>query len=168
MPEPGPRPLGRRRFLAALGTGVFGALIAAMLGVPIVGFFLSPLLRPPITRQRKNLGRLDGIPVGVPTKFEFAFQPENAPGGLSATYAVYAVRLPDGTLKTLSNICTHMQCPVRWEQARGQFLCPCHGGLYDLDGKNVGGPPPAPLPEWVHHVNPDGTVEVENRLSEDI
>jgi Rieske Fe-S protein len=48
-----------------------------------------------------------------------------------------------------------------------QFLCPCHGGLYDISGVNVGGPPPKPLPEYVHRI--DGTtLYIENRFTEDI
>jgi hypothetical protein len=29
--------------------------------------------------------------------------------------------------------------------ASERFICPCHGGVYDLLGRRVGGPPPRPL-----------------------
>lgn len=39
--------------------------------------------------------------------------------------------------------CTHLGCPVR---PSGEGLhCPCHGGRYDRDGRNLSGPPPRPL-----------------------
>ena len=41
--------------------------------------------------------------------------------------------------------CTHMGCPVRPDAKLGRFLCPCHAGRFDDDGKPVGGPPGAPL-----------------------
>ncbi|GIV54526.1 MAG: hypothetical protein KatS3mg039_1044 [Candidatus Kapaibacterium sp.] len=41
--------------------------------------------------------------------------------------------------------CTHGNCIVRYEPAAEQFFCPCHGGVFDAEGKVVSGPPPAPL-----------------------
>jgi Rieske Fe-S protein len=45
-------------------------------------------------------------------------------------------------LNILSNSCAHLGCPVRWFPDKHEFLCPCHGGLYDINGGWVGGPPP--------------------------
>jgi Rieske Fe-S protein len=45
-------------------------------------------------------------------------------------------------LNVLSNSCAHLGCPVRWFSEKQLFLCPCHGGLYDINGGWVGGPPP--------------------------
>ena len=44
---------------------------------------------------------------------------------------------------------------MHWDRALGQFLCPCHGGLYNMDGTNIGGPPPSPMPQWVHRLDRD-------------
>ena len=39
------------------------------------------------------------------------------------------------------------------------------GGLYDINGQNIGGPPPKPLPQYVHRL--DGTtLYVENKYTE--
>jgi Rieske Fe-S protein len=48
------------------------------------------------------------------------------------------------SLNVLSNSCAHLGCPVRWVfiEGKGEFLCPCHGGIYDINGGWVGGPPP--------------------------
>lgn len=47
-------------------------------------------------------------------------------------------------LNVLSNSCAHLGCPVRWKVigGTGEFLCPCHGGIYDINGDYVAGPPP--------------------------
>ena len=47
-------------------------------------------------------------------------------------------------LNILSNSCAHLGCPVRWlvVGGKGEFLCPCHGGIYDINGAYVAGPPP--------------------------
>ncbi len=34
----------------------------------------------------------------------------------------------------------------------GELLCPCHGSVYALDGSNVSGPAPSPLPTVPVHV----------------
>jgi Rieske Fe-S protein len=81
--------------------------------------------------------------------------------------AVYVVRVGQG-YKVLSNVCSHMQCPVRWQPDLGQFLCPCHGGLYDRTGLNIGGPPPKPLPEFVHRIDGNGVLFIQNRFTEQI
>ena len=49
--------------------------------------------------------------------------------------------------EALSARCTHKGCTVLWEIAQKQFRCPCHGGRYDANGKNIAGPPPLPLPK---------------------
>ncbi|MBA2377702.1 MAG: Rieske 2Fe-2S domain-containing protein [Rubrobacter sp.] len=49
------------------------------------------------------------------------------------------------SLNILSNSCAHLGCPVRWivnADGEGEFLCPCHGGIYDINGNWYGGPPP--------------------------
>lgn len=158
-----PRRLSRRQF-AVLGTQVAGALVGVLLGIPIIGFLLSPLFRQQPVVWRK-VGDISGVPDAEPTKFEVAF-PLDAWTDTEANLAVYVVK-NNGSYKIFSNVCTHMQCPVRWESALHQFLCPCHGGLYDINGGNVGGPPPKPLPQYVHRL--DGTtLFVQNRFTEEI
>jgi cytochrome b6-f complex iron-sulfur subunit len=48
-------------------------------------------------------------------------------------------------LTVLSATCSHLGCLVNYSKEKGEFICPCHGGRYDLKGRNIAGPPPAPL-----------------------
>jgi len=50
-----------------------------------------------------------------------------------------------GRLFALSPVCSHLGCLVNWHRKKGQFLCPCHGGKYDIEGNVIAGPPPRPL-----------------------
>lgn len=50
-----------------------------------------------------------------------------------------------GSLYVLSPVCTHLGCLVNWHRKKKEFLCPCHGGRYDIEGRVLGGPPPRPL-----------------------
>ncbi|WP_081680700.1 ubiquinol-cytochrome c reductase iron-sulfur subunit [Cellulomonas sp. URHD0024] len=56
-----------------------------------------------------------------------------------------------GTIVALTAICTHQGCTVAPDGK--QLKCPCHGSVYDLSGKNVSGPAPAPLTAIDVHVS---------------
>ena len=42
-------------------------------------------------------------------------------------------------------LCTHLGCIPTWLPAKQEFLCACHGGLFDASGINTFGPPPRPM-----------------------
>ncbi|MFN2464621.1 MAG: ubiquinol-cytochrome c reductase iron-sulfur subunit [Candidatus Dormibacteria bacterium] len=155
----------RRRF-AVWGTAVSGGVVSLALGIPIVGFLLSPLFRRTDRAAERLVGYVGDIPEGQPVKYEVLF-PQNAWPVPEEAHAVYVVR-QGSTFRVFSNICTHMQCPVRFQKDINQFLCPCHGGLYDLNGLNVGGPPPKPLPQYASRIDARGNLFVSDRLSEHI
>jgi Rieske Fe-S protein len=60
-------------------------------------------------------------------------------------FAVIADASAPSGLAALDTTCTHLGCAVSWNAARGQFLCPCHGGVYGPSGAVIAGPPPGPL-----------------------
>jgi hypothetical protein len=53
---------------------------------------------------------------------------------------------------------------VRFVEAAGNFICPCHGGVYDFAGKAIGGPPVRPLDQFQTAIR-DGQVGVGPRYS---
>jgi Rieske Fe-S protein len=56
------------------------------------------------------------------------------------------VRAADGSYYAYGQKCTHLSCPVYYEQTRSRIECPCHEGSFDAKTGNVlGGPPPRPL-----------------------
>jgi Rieske Fe-S protein len=57
---------------------------------------------------------------------------------------VFIVTSLEGPL-VFSAICSHLGCLVSYHKDKREFVCPCHGGRYDLTGRNISGPPPAPL-----------------------
>lgn len=155
-----------RRQVARLGTMLGGAVFGLALGGPIVGFILSPVFQRSTPTVWRRVGRIDGIPLRTPTRFVVQF-PEGYWDHSPQPWDTYVVRLSQSQTRVFSNICTHMQCAVRWQASLGQFECPCHGGLYTIDGTNVGGPPPKPLPQWVHRVE-NGVLYIANQLEESI
>jgi Rieske Fe-S protein len=51
----------------------------------------------------------------------------------------------DGQLRAFSAVCTHLDCTVKYRPDLQKIHCACHGGMYDLNGQNISGPPPRPL-----------------------
>lgn len=61
---------------------------------------------------------------------------------------VILIRNPKGEFKAFSAVCTHLECTVQYRKDFGMIWCACHNGKYDLNGRNVSGPPPRPLDEF--------------------
>ncbi|HEY7167647.1 MAG TPA: Rieske 2Fe-2S domain-containing protein [Candidatus Binatia bacterium] len=65
---------------------------------------------------------------------------------------------PTGELKAFTATCTHLGCIVQYRSDLNQIWCACHNGHFDLNGKNVEGPPPKPLEEYTVNVRGDQIV----------
>lgn len=55
-----------------------------------------------------------------------------------------AVIKSDGKITALSIVCTHLGCSVN--VTAKNMVCPCHGSIFDLQGKVIKGPADRPLP----------------------
>jgi cytochrome b6-f complex iron-sulfur subunit len=64
----------------------------------------------------------------------------------------------DGTYRALSATCTHLACTVQYRSDLREIWCACHNGIYDLNGRNVSGPPPRPLDVFDVHLRGDEIV----------
>jgi Rieske Fe-S protein len=58
---------------------------------------------------------------------------------------VILVKAGDADFRAFSATCTHLDCIVGYQKDQSRIYCNCHGGCYDLQGRNVAGPPPRPL-----------------------
>jgi Rieske Fe-S protein len=61
---------------------------------------------------------------------------------------VVLIRKANGEFKAFSATCTHLDCTVQYRKDKGIIWCACHNGQFDLNGRNIGGPPPRPLEEF--------------------
>jgi Rieske Fe-S protein len=68
------------------------------------------------------------------------------------------VKTPAGELRAFAATCTHLNCTVQYREDRQDIWCACHNGIYDLNGKNVSGPPPRPLESYRVNVKGDQIV----------
>ena len=72
----------------------------------------------------------------------------NNVGGFIYKNNLVIIRTSSTNFEAISDICTHAGCQVQYYSSQKEFYCPCHGGVYDINGKVVGGPPPAPLQKY--------------------
>ncbi|HWF86135.1 MAG TPA: ubiquinol-cytochrome c reductase iron-sulfur subunit [Vicinamibacterales bacterium] len=47
----------------------------------------------------------------------------------------------------LTAICTHQTCTITGFSSQ-TYVCPCHGSTFDVNGRVLGGPAPAPLRQY--------------------
>jgi menaquinol-cytochrome c reductase iron-sulfur subunit len=149
--------VSRRTFLSRLSIGL-SALGAAVVGVPIVAYLLSPLLRPP-QNTWVPIGPVDGFTIGETVQVALDDPSPLAWAGQTAKTAAWLRRESASAFSAFAVNCTHLGCPVNWRPSSGLFLCPCHGGVYYADGSVAGGPPPRQLFHYAVRVQ-NGTVEI--------
>jgi len=68
------------------------------------------------------------------------------------------VKDTNGELKAFTAVCTHLACIVQYRSDISHIWCACHNGHFDLNGRNVEGPPPKPLEQYVVNVRADQIV----------
>jgi Rieske Fe-S protein len=73
---------------------------------------------------------------------------------------VFLVRESETAVRAVSATCSHLGCQVRWDADGKKFRCPCHGGVYDVTGRVLEGPPPRPLTSVDARIDADGSVLV--------
>ncbi|MCI4667522.1 MAG: Rieske 2Fe-2S domain-containing protein [Bacteroidia bacterium] len=73
------------------------------------------------------------------------------------------VRRAGDKLEIISLVCTHKRCTVAFQADERIFVCPCHEGTYDYEGRVVDGPPPSPLRRYAYELR-DGRVWVLNQF----
>ena len=131
-------PLERRDFLKQA--------LYALLGLLGLGFLIpAGRVLSPLPEQEKEtiffpLSAEDEIPRAGVKKAELSYTALGRP----MKARVFLVSSSSG-LVALSATCSHLGCLVNYRKESREFVCPCHGGVYDISGNNISGPPPAPL-----------------------
>jgi menaquinol-cytochrome c reductase iron-sulfur subunit len=159
----------RRRFMTGTAHSA-GAIAAGAFTLPALGFALGPIFKStplhwetagPVSYFTDN----NYVPVvitltagigeaGKTTVYVRKFNPEIDTDRYDRNTPYIAI----------SSRCAHVGCPVRWVDAAERFICPCHGGVYDLLGRRVGGPPVRPLDRFYTRVSGED-VQIGPRFS---
>lgn len=63
-------------------------------------------------------------------------------------------------IRSCSAKCTHEGCTVQFSASEQSIVCACHNGRFDLDGRNISGPPPRPLTQFTVLKDEAGNITV--------
>lgn len=136
-----------RRNVFILASQALGGAAGAVVLLPVVGFAVAPILETPEERW-EGVGSPDDYVDSTYRQAVITIRDGIGEAGKTTVY----VRRGSSDLGedpsefiAISTRCAHLGCPVRFFQAAGNFICPCHGGVYDFEGKVIGGPPVRPL-----------------------
>ena len=148
----------RRALVRFVNTGL-GLITAGLAG--LVGAAAAPKSGSGAARWRKATSIFD-LPPNAPFAAVMAERKSDGWFETSKQTVVYIDKEGDG-YRALSATCSHLGCRVKWDESKTQYRCPCHGGVYDREGRVVAGPPPAPLRRVNVRVNAQ-TSEIEVEL----
>jgi len=148
--------LNRREFTTIV-MSFLGSIMGAAVGLPIIGYLISPAVKVNKSESWISLGPLEKYPIGKPVLFNFTKTKVTGWERITNSYGAYVIRQDDTNISVYSNICTHLSCRVTWHEDKQQFICPCHDGRFKTDGTVVSGPPPRPLDQYEYKIE-DGNI----------
>jgi cytochrome b6-f complex iron-sulfur subunit len=137
---------GRRKLIRFLLGSGFGASIVSFL-YPALKFMMPPAIAESAVNQ-VSAGKATELKPNSAKLFRFGNRP------------ALLVRTASGEFRAFSATCTHLNCTVQYNDQSRQIWCACHNGLFDLNGKVVGGPPPKPLEQFTAHVQGDEVIVI--------
>ena len=126
--------IGRRGFVNGF-LGAAATALAAAVFYPVARF-LSPPRVPEAAGDRVLAGKVSELAAAGWKIFPMGAEP------------AILLRTEAGLYRAFSASCTHLGCTVQFDKPTKRIWCACHNGWYDLDGRNVAGPPPRPLTNY--------------------
>ena len=149
---------GRRRVLAAFVTSAV-ALVTGGLSTLVGAFALRPTAAAARERWIRAATTAD-LKAGVPIPRVIVAPVVDGWYREHARRTVFLVWDGDKSVRALSGTCTHLGCQVGWDGGTKTFRCPCHGGVFNADGRVASGQPPRPLDSLAADVLDNGDVMV--------
>jgi menaquinol-cytochrome c reductase iron-sulfur subunit len=164
----------RRRFMEGTALAA-GGIASAAFALPALGFALGPIFEDTTPTNWQDVGPESDFDAEAYVPRVVNVEPSIGEAGRTTIYVRKATKTDvspsdrDQKIEPLpyvaiSTRCAHLGCPVRYIQASKKFVCPCHGGIYDDQGKVAGGPPVRPLDRFYTRVR-RGRVEIGDRFS---
>ncbi len=125
-----------RRDVLKVAFGLWGVLCAA----PVLGMilqYITPVAAKAGLRQTTLVGQSGDFAQGTVRIVRVNKDP------------VLLIHTPGGQFRALSARCTHLGCVVQYQETPvPHFGCNCHGSQFDMNGINISGPAPRPLPPY--------------------
>lgn len=128
-----------------LATCGVGGAVGLAVGIPALSLVIDPARRQTVTTPKHPIDIGDVGMVGPEWRKVDVIAPEVRDAWVTAKNVVLGaawLRKPDasGKIEALSAVCPHLGCPVGFEPAKQQFLCPCHNSYFNVNGDVGEGP----------------------------
>ena len=133
----------RRNFMIRAIVAIF-AFIGAVMAATLGGFAIVPALKKR-TSEWSDAGTVADLAVDQPHERRFFEIVKSGWQSEKRERSVWLVKKSDGSVLAFSANCPHLGCGYRWIAASNRFECPCHGSMFDLNGRVLSGPAPRAL-----------------------
>jgi len=140
----------RRTFYKAIISGL-GSVMSMALAAPAAAY----LLVANDSKRRDNLveaAKLTQLKIGKPQEVSFERTRVDGWRKFQEKAIAWVVRTGENDVVAYSPQCTHLGCAYHWEESGNQFVCPCHGSRFSIDGTVLEGPASRPLDRYPVHV----------------
>jgi Rieske Fe-S protein len=154
-------PISRREFIKG-ATAVIGGMITAVIGIPTIAYLIDPALKESVKEDWIPVGKLEEMPVGLPTPFSFTRVQVNGWERTATSHGGFVIRKSEdpNDLFLLNSRCTHLACTVNWSENDQVYLCLPRCKVRQ-QGEVLGGPPPRPLDRFTEfRVTDEGVLEI--------
>lgn len=122
----------RRMFLKSSGGAVAGTAGVALLPATAEAVTSADSTSTNLTYPTHTVGKADGMPVNQAVSFSYP-DPSSPCVALRMGSAVPGGVGPTNDIVAYSTLCTHMGCPVRYEEGTKVFKCGCHFSMFDAE-----------------------------------
>jgi menaquinol-cytochrome c reductase iron-sulfur subunit len=151
--------VGRRRFLAGI-IGVVAGAVATIVGLPAIGYVVSPGVKKQGSGEWITLGPLSSLTLGIPSGFPYSRTITDGWVQSTQSGTAYALTVDGQTCSVFSDVCTHLSCRVSFKPDTLTFVCPCHDAIFSATGAVVSGPPPRPLDQFESRIE-GGQIQIK-------
>jgi Rieske Fe-S protein len=134
----------RRKFLGTSAALAGAAIVLPQLSLPGTAWAEDEGLT-------ADLGKVSDLDSGDPVLVTAQFRDSSGKQVDEGKFYVRAVK--GGGWVVLSAICTHLKCKIKYNDDKGNFLCPCHKSEFDLSGKVLKKPAKKDLPNFSKNVS---------------
>ena len=148
-----PEDIQKRNFIKGLTASVLGFLSLALTW-PLVSF-LIPSSNEGGGEKFIKVPNFPAIPTGKATKMTFESVDVQAFITSNVVYDIWVIKHAADKATVYSPLCPHLNC--RYTYVDKEFKCPCHGSVFNDDGKCIGGPSPRPLDTLPYKIEGGGS-----------
>jgi Rieske Fe-S protein len=141
----------RRTFLNIIFNFSLFTWLAAIL-YPVIKYLIPPEVQE-VSVNSITVGAIQDFPISTSKIMRFGRKP------------ILVLRKKNGDFRAFSATCTHLDCNVQFKSDTEQIWCACHNGFYNLEGKNIAGPPPKPLAQYSVNISEDKIIVSKEDLS---